>query len=41
MSTDAIVMMILILGLMWGGFVFTLSFAVKKEKEKMENHAEH
>ncbi len=34
MSLDAVIMMILVLGLIWGGFVFALSRAVQREKEK-------
>ncbi len=34
MSLEAIVTMILVLGLIWGGFAFALSRAVKREKEK-------
>lgn len=34
METTAIIMMILILGLLWGGLFFTLRLAIKKEKKK-------
>ncbi len=34
MSTGAIIMMIIILGGVWGGFAYTLKLAMNKEKEK-------
>ena len=38
MSTSAIIGMILILGIVVGGFVFFLSLAIKKEREKRTTH---
>lgn len=34
MSLSAIIMMCLMLGLIWGGFVFALRTALKKESQK-------
>jgi len=34
MEPTAIIMMMLILGLIWGGLVYSLSLAIKKEKRK-------
>lgn len=34
MSADAVIMMLLVLGLIWGGFAYTLALAMKREKEK-------
>lgn len=34
MTIDAIIMMIFILGIVWGGFVYALRLAMKKEREK-------
>ncbi len=34
MTTGAIVFMILILGIIWGGFAFVLTMALRKEKKK-------
>jgi hypothetical protein len=34
MEITAIIMMILILGLIWGGLAFALNLAIKKEKLK-------
>jgi LPS O-antigen subunit length determinant protein (WzzB/FepE family) len=36
MTQTAIWMMIVILGLVWGGFIITLRIAVKKESQKMK-----
>lgn len=34
MTIDAIIMMILILGIVWGGFAYALRLAMKKERQK-------
>ena len=34
MSTTAVIVMIVILGFVWGGFALILTTAVRKEKEK-------
>jgi len=34
MSGSAIIMMIVICGLVWGGFISTILFVMRKEKEK-------
>lgn len=34
MTLDAILMMLLVLGTIWGGFVFTLWIAMKREQKK-------
>lgn len=34
MSLSAIIMMVFILSLVWGGFVFVLRTAIKKESKK-------
>ncbi len=36
MSIEAIILMILILGGVWGGFVFALITAMKRETEKSD-----
>ncbi len=36
MSVDAFIMMILVLGLIWGGFGYSLALAMKREKEKAD-----
>ena len=36
MSVEAIILMILILGGVWGGFVFALKTAMRREKEKSD-----
>jgi len=35
MSTTAVVVMILVLGFVWGGFALILATAVRKEREKV------
>lgn len=40
MSTSAIVVMVSICGFVWGGFVFLLSRAVRKEGEKQNGRIE-
>jgi len=37
MDITAIIAMIIILGLIWGGFAFALNLAIKKEKLKKTN----
>ena len=34
MGSIALVMMIVVLGLIWGGLVFTINLAIRKEKSK-------
>jgi len=34
MSISAIILMIVILGLVWGGFVMTLRLAIKKDSDE-------
>ena len=34
MSTTAVIVMIVVLGFVWGGFALILTTAVRKEKEK-------
>ena len=34
MTTGAIVFMVLVLGVVWGGFALTLAMALQKEKKK-------
>ena len=34
MSTTAVIVMVVILGFVWGGFALILTTAVRKEKEK-------
>jgi len=34
MTTGAVVFMILVLGIVWGGFAFSLAMALRKEKKK-------
>ena len=34
METIAIIMMILLLAMMWGGLIYTIGLAIKKEKDK-------
>ncbi len=34
MSTPALIMMVIILTVVWGGFVFAVITAIKKEKSK-------
>lgn len=34
MSAEGILFMILILGLIWGGFAYMLRLAIRREKEK-------
>lgn len=36
MSTTAIIMMILVMGVLWGGFILTLLMAMKKEAQKSQ-----
>ncbi|HDP98323.1 MAG TPA: MetS family NSS transporter small subunit [bacterium] len=36
METDAVLMMMLSLGLIWGGFFYTLRLAIKKEQLKQQ-----
>ncbi|MFQ5864901.1 MAG: MetS family NSS transporter small subunit [bacterium] len=36
MTPTAILMMIIMLGIVWGGFIFTLRIAAKKESQKMK-----
>lgn len=36
MEPTALFMMILLLGLIWGGFVFTLILAIRKERDKLK-----
>ena len=38
MTLDGILFMILVLGLIWGGFIYTLSLAIKREAEKTGAH---
>jgi LPS O-antigen subunit length determinant protein (WzzB/FepE family) len=40
METTAILMMALLIGLIWGGFAFSLTLALKKEKQKMSHFEE-
>jgi len=40
METKALITMILLLVLIWGGFAYTLRLAIKKEQEKKENLSE-
>ncbi|NOZ62703.1 MAG: methionine/alanine import family NSS transporter small subunit [Calditrichaeota bacterium] len=37
MEATAILMMILLIGLIWGGFAFSLTLALKKERKKMSD----
>ncbi|RMF66078.1 MAG: methionine/alanine import family NSS transporter small subunit [Calditrichaeota bacterium] len=39
MSTGAVIMMVVILGLVWGGFLFSLRTAIKKESQKPPSDA--
>ncbi|MFQ5706227.1 MAG: methionine/alanine import family NSS transporter small subunit [bacterium] len=39
MTAAAVILMITILGLVWGGFVFALALALKKESQKAETDA--
>ena len=34
MSTTAVIVMVVVLGFVWGGFALILTTAVRKEKEK-------
>ncbi len=34
MNTDAIITMVIITGVVWGGLVFLVIYAMRKEKEK-------
>ncbi len=34
MNTDAIITMIIITGIVWGGLVFLVVYAMRKEKDK-------
>jgi hypothetical protein len=34
MSPDAIAVMILVPGIVWGGFIFCLAMAIRKEKKR-------
>lgn len=34
MNLSAIILMIVVLGLLWGGFLFFIQLAARKEKEK-------
>jgi len=34
METSAIIAMIIILGCVWGGFIYALRMAIRKEREK-------
>lgn len=36
MTTAAIFVMIVILGIVWGGFILTLGIAMKQENKKMK-----
>ena len=36
MEIGPIVMMVLLLGFVWGGFAFSIKLAIKKNKEKKE-----
>lgn len=36
MEIGTIVMMVLLLGFVWGGFAFSIKLAIKKNKEKKE-----
>ncbi|MFQ5823150.1 MAG: MetS family NSS transporter small subunit [bacterium] len=36
MTPTAVFMMMVILALVWGGFIFTLRMAVKKESQKIK-----
>ncbi|MFC1555382.1 MetS family NSS transporter small subunit [candidate division KSB1 bacterium] len=36
MNISALIMLILICGLVWGGFIFAISIALKREKGKSE-----
>ncbi len=36
MEIGTLVMMILLLGFVWGGFAFSIKLAIKKNKEKKE-----
>jgi hypothetical protein len=38
MSVSAIVMMIVICGLVWGGFVSCILFVMRREREKAARH---
>lgn len=37
MSTGAIILMIILLGIVWGGFIIALMTAMKKESQKTES----
>lgn len=37
MSASGIVFMIIVLGIVWGGFVYSLRVAIKREHEKGSN----
>lgn len=37
MTITAIIFMVFILTFVWGGFIFALTLAVKKEKSKLDN----
>lgn len=36
MTVDAILMMLIVLGAVWGGFVFTMRTAMRREREKVD-----
>ena len=36
MEMGTVVMMVLLLGFVWGGFAFSIKLAIKKNKEKKE-----
>lgn len=36
MEIGTVVMMVLLLGFVWGGFAFSIKLAIKKNKEKKE-----
>ena len=36
METGTVVMMVLLLGFVWGGFAFSIKLAIKKNEEKKE-----
>ncbi len=36
METGTVVMMVLLLGFVWGGFAFSIKLAIRKNEEKKE-----
>ncbi|MFQ6032568.1 MAG: MetS family NSS transporter small subunit [Candidatus Zixiibacteriota bacterium] len=40
MKPEAIIFMILILSLIWGGFIFLLSYAFRKDKKQQKDQME-